>query len=178
MQLGQVRGQGHIVELAAVEPGVQPPERAGIGAAGVRADGGLDQPVRGRRRAADRDLVGVDPGGPIIHVINRVICCLTFIQVISGLISSYFGMLRAYRTCVTVIKLEISILTRAVPLVSAPRRRLRVLLPAASWFVRGAMPIVQVERVKIHSNGRENRHRNKPIEPCRDGPYGRTHRPG
>ena len=32
-----------------------------------------------------------------------------------------------------------------------------------SGFVHGAMPIVQVERVKIHSNGRENRHRNKPV---------------
>ena len=53
MQLGEVGGQRHVVELAAVEPGVEPPQRAGVGAAGVRADGGLDQASRGRCRAAD-----------------------------------------------------------------------------------------------------------------------------
>ena len=62
MQLGEVGGQGHVVELAAIEPGVEPPERAGVGAAGVRADRGLDQAARGRRRPADRGLFGVDPG--------------------------------------------------------------------------------------------------------------------
>ena len=68
MQLGEVGGQGHVVELAAVEPSVEPLQRARVGAAGVLADGGLDQAARGRRRPSDRGLVGVDPGGQIIHV--------------------------------------------------------------------------------------------------------------
>ena len=63
MQLGEVRREGHVVELAAGEPGVEPPEHASVGPSGVRADGGLDQPVRGGRRPADRGLFGVDPGG-------------------------------------------------------------------------------------------------------------------
>ena len=54
---------GHIVELAAVEPDVEAPERAGVGPAGVRADGGFDQASRGHRRSADRGLYGDDPGG-------------------------------------------------------------------------------------------------------------------
>ena len=68
VQLGEVRREGHVVELAAVEPGVEPPERARVGAARVRADGGLDQAARGLCRTADRGLFGVDPGGTIIHV--------------------------------------------------------------------------------------------------------------
>ena len=36
----EVGGQGHIVERPVGEPGVEPPERAGVRAAGVRADGG------------------------------------------------------------------------------------------------------------------------------------------
>ena len=68
MQLGEVRREGHVVELAAVEPGIEAAERAGVGPSGVRADGGLDQAPRGLRRAADRGLFGVDPGGRIIHV--------------------------------------------------------------------------------------------------------------
>ena len=64
VQLGEVRREGHVVELAAVEP----PERAGVGPSGVWADGGLDQPARGLSRLADRGLFGVDPGGRIIHV--------------------------------------------------------------------------------------------------------------
>ncbi len=68
MQLGEVRREGHVVELAPVEPGVEAAERARVGAAGVRADGGLDPAARGRRRAADCGLVGVDPDGLIIHV--------------------------------------------------------------------------------------------------------------
>ena len=68
VQFGEVRRQRCVVELAAVEPGVEPPERAGVGPSGVRADGGLDQPASGRSRAADLGLFGVDPGGPIIHV--------------------------------------------------------------------------------------------------------------
>ena len=57
-----------VQQLAPGEPGVEPPERPGVGAAGVRADGGLDQPARGLSRSADRGLFGVGPGGPIIHV--------------------------------------------------------------------------------------------------------------
>ena len=68
MQLGEVRREGHVVELAAVEPGVEPPERAGVGAARVRADGGLDQPARGLSRSTDRGLCGLGPGGRSIHV--------------------------------------------------------------------------------------------------------------
>ena len=56
-------GEARAVELAPVEPGVEPPQRAGVGAAGVRADGGLDQAAPGLRRAADRGLFGVGPGG-------------------------------------------------------------------------------------------------------------------
>ena len=63
MQLGEVRREGHVVELAAVEPSVEAPQRAGVGPSGVRADGGLDQPPRGRRRVADRGLLGREPGG-------------------------------------------------------------------------------------------------------------------
>ena len=67
MQLGEVGGEGHIVERPAVEPSVKPPQRAAVGAAGVRADGGLDQPARGRCRPSDLGLFRVDPDGPIIH---------------------------------------------------------------------------------------------------------------
>ena len=47
MQLGEVGGQGRVVDLAAAEPGVEPAERAGVGPPGVRADGGLDEAARG-----------------------------------------------------------------------------------------------------------------------------------
>ena len=67
-KLGEVGRQARVVELASGEPGVQPPERAGVGAACVRADGGLDPAARGLRRAADSGFCGVDPGGRIIHV--------------------------------------------------------------------------------------------------------------
>jgi len=79
VQLGEVGGQGHVVELAAVEPGVEPPQRPGVGAAGVLADGGLDQAARRRRGRPDRDLLGVGPGGRIIHVKGQlsVIYCAT-----------------------------------------------------------------------------------------------------
>ena len=68
MELGDVGRKTRIVELPPVEPGVEPPERAGVGPPGVRADGGLDQPARGRCWPADRGLFGVDPDGGIIHV--------------------------------------------------------------------------------------------------------------
>ena len=68
VQLGEVGRQGHVVELAPVEPGVEAAERAGVRPSGVRADGGLDQPARGLSRSADCGLFGVGPGGRIIHV--------------------------------------------------------------------------------------------------------------
>ena len=37
------------MKFAPVEPGVEPPQRAAVGAAGVLADRGLDQAARGRR---------------------------------------------------------------------------------------------------------------------------------
>ena len=38
VQLGEIGRQGHVVELAPVEPGVEPPKRPGVGPSGVRAD--------------------------------------------------------------------------------------------------------------------------------------------
>ena len=72
VQLGEVGRQGHVVELAPVEPGVEAAERAGVRPSGVRADGGLDEAACGRRRSADRGLGRVDPGGKIIHVNGNV----------------------------------------------------------------------------------------------------------
>ena len=72
MQFGEVGGEGHVVERPAVELGVEPPQRAGVGPPRVRADGGLDQAPRGRRRPADLGLFGVGPGGRIIHVKGNV----------------------------------------------------------------------------------------------------------
>ena len=40
---------GHVMKFAPVEPSVEPPQRAAVGAAGVLADRGLDQAARGRR---------------------------------------------------------------------------------------------------------------------------------
>ena len=68
MEFGEVGGQGHIVELAPVEPGVEAPQRPGVGSPGVLADGGLNQAARGPRRRPDRGLFRVDPGGLILHV--------------------------------------------------------------------------------------------------------------
>ena len=42
VQLGEVGGQGYIVEFAAAEPSVEPAKRAGVGPPGVLADGSLD----------------------------------------------------------------------------------------------------------------------------------------
>ena len=63
MELGEVRGQRCVVELAPVEPSVDPPQRPGVSPARVRTDGGLDQAARGRGRTTDLGLCGVDPGG-------------------------------------------------------------------------------------------------------------------
>ena len=63
VQLGEVGGHARVVELAPAEPGVEPPQRAGVGTPRVRADGGLDQAARGLRRPPDLGLCGVGPGG-------------------------------------------------------------------------------------------------------------------
>ena len=73
MQLGEVGGQGHVVERPPVEPGVEPPERARVGAARVRADGGLDQAARGLSLAADRSLFAIcghRKSGPFVDTAN------------------------------------------------------------------------------------------------------------
>ena len=52
VELREVGGQGRVIELPAVEPGVELAERAGVGAAGVVADRRVDQAARGCRGAA------------------------------------------------------------------------------------------------------------------------------
>ena len=59
-QLGQVRGQAAVVELAAGEPGVEPLEGPGVGAARVRAQRGLCEPAR---RAGQRGELAPAPAG-------------------------------------------------------------------------------------------------------------------
>ena len=67
VKLGQVGGQGRVIEPPAVEPSVELAEGAGSGAAGVVGQRGVDQAARGRRGAADRRLEGIDPSGQILH---------------------------------------------------------------------------------------------------------------
>ena len=67
VEIGEVGGQGRVIELLAVEPGVELAEGAGVGAAGIGADRGVDQAARGRARPADRGVGRGDPGGLIIH---------------------------------------------------------------------------------------------------------------
>ena len=67
MELGQVGGQGRVIEPAAVEPGVELAEGAGVGAASVVAHRGVDQAARRGRRAADGRLGRGDPGERILH---------------------------------------------------------------------------------------------------------------
>ena len=62
VELGEVGGQGRVIELLAGEPGVELAERAGVGAAGVVAQRGVDQAARGRARRADRGLSRGDLG--------------------------------------------------------------------------------------------------------------------
>ena len=63
VELGEVGGQGRVVELpAAGEPGVELAEGAGVGAAGIGADRGVDQAARGRARPAERGLGRGDLG--------------------------------------------------------------------------------------------------------------------
>ena len=51
VELGGVRGQGGVLEPAAVEPGIEAAERPGVCPAGVWADGGLGE-AAGERRVA------------------------------------------------------------------------------------------------------------------------------
>ena len=60
---GEVGGQGRVIGVPAVEPGVELAEGAGVGAAGVCAHRGVDQAARRGRRAADGRSGRVDPGG-------------------------------------------------------------------------------------------------------------------
>ena len=63
MELGEVGG-----EAGVLEPGVELAEGAGVGAAGVVAQRGVDQVARGRARRADRGLRLGDPSERILHV--------------------------------------------------------------------------------------------------------------
>ena len=67
MELGQVGGQGRVIEPPAVEPGVELAEGAGVRPAGVVAQRGVDQAARGRRGAADGRLGRRDLDERILH---------------------------------------------------------------------------------------------------------------
>ena len=56
VELGEVGGQGCVIEPETAEPAVELAEGAGVGAAGVVTEGGVDQAARGRRGAADRGV--------------------------------------------------------------------------------------------------------------------------
>ena len=51
VELGEVRGEGCVLERSAVEPSVETAERLGVRPPGVRADGGLREAAGGRRPA-------------------------------------------------------------------------------------------------------------------------------
>ena len=70
-ELGEVHGQGCVIEPEATEPGIELAEGAGVGAAGVVAEGGVDQAARGRARPADRAVGRGEHGERIIHDGNR-----------------------------------------------------------------------------------------------------------
>ena len=53
VELGEVRGEGGVLERPAVEPGGEAAERPGVGPAGVRGERGLGQPAGGRGRALE-----------------------------------------------------------------------------------------------------------------------------
>ena len=68
VELGEVEGEGRVVERAAGEPGVEPVERAGVGPAGVRAERGGGEAARGRRGPLERGGGGGAGRGRILHV--------------------------------------------------------------------------------------------------------------
>ena len=70
VELGEVGGEGCILEPAAVEPGVEAAERPGVRPAGVRGEGGRGEAAGGRRRALERGRGGADRGEGI-HLHHR-----------------------------------------------------------------------------------------------------------
>ena len=67
VELGEVGGEGCILEPAAVEPGVEAAERPGVRPAGVRAERGLGEAARGGRRALERGRGGTGRGEGVSH---------------------------------------------------------------------------------------------------------------
>ena len=70
VQAPEIRGQAPVVERPAVEPGAEPSERAGVGVAGVRGDGLLDESGGGLGAIAVRvdERGGRRRGGPgLLH---------------------------------------------------------------------------------------------------------------
>ena len=67
MEFGEVGGEAGVLEPAAVEPGVELAEGAGVGAAGVVTDRRVDQAARRGRRAADGCLGRHDLDKRISH---------------------------------------------------------------------------------------------------------------
>ena len=65
VELGDVGGEAHVIERAPGEPGVEAAQGAGVGAAGIGADQGVDQAARGRGRRADRGLSRDRSGRPV-----------------------------------------------------------------------------------------------------------------
>ena len=62
VELGDVGGEAHVIERAPGESGVKLAEGAGVGAAGIGADRGVDQAARSRGRRADRGVGRGDLG--------------------------------------------------------------------------------------------------------------------
>ena len=60
--VGEVGGQGRVIELLAGEPGIEAAQGTGVGAAGVGADRGVDQAARGLARPAAGGLGRGDLG--------------------------------------------------------------------------------------------------------------------
>ena len=60
--------EAELTRITAVEPGVEPAERAGVGPAGVRAERGGGEAARGRRRPLERGGGGAAGRGRLIHV--------------------------------------------------------------------------------------------------------------
>ena len=53
VELGDVGGEAHVIERATGEPSVEAAQSAGVGAAGIGADRGVDQAARRGRGVAD-----------------------------------------------------------------------------------------------------------------------------
>ena len=67
VELGEVGGEGCIIEPPSVEPGVEAAERPGVRPAGVRAERGLGEAARGGRRALERGRGGTGRGEGVSH---------------------------------------------------------------------------------------------------------------